>query len=643
MLKRAVYCKKDMIKRKEERGIMQRRYDEIYDAVVIGAGHAGVEACLALARLGLKTLVVTLSLDAISFMACNPAIGGTAKGHLVREVDALGGQMGISADHNLLQIRMLNTGKGAAVQSLRGQADKSAYHLYMKRVLEREKNLTVLQGEVAEILTENGKVVGVTTLQGQAFACKGVVVATGVYLNANIIIGEFRQETGPNGFCRATALTQCLLDMGIPTRRFKTGTPARVDRKTINFDAMTVQNGDEKLYPFSFMTDGFIENREPCWLTYTTEETKKIIMANIDRSPLYNGSIKSTGPRYCPSIEDKVMRFADKERHQIFIEPESASTDEMYVQGMSSSLPVDVQIAMYHSVIGLEKCRLMRYAYAIEYDCIDSTALYPSLMTKRVDGLFMAGQLNGSSGYEEAAAQGIMAGINCAMYIQDKTPVVLGRESSYIGVLIDDLVTKGTNEPYRMMTARAEHRLNLRQENADERLTPIGREVGLVSDERYARYLDKMNSLKKINEALERTVSPSFSAPLFAEIGDYVPHAGMSLREILKRSGVTAELLVKHFPELEKFDMRYLEEVATVAKYEGYLSKQQSAIERAKKLEDKALPQDADYLSIEGLRLEARQKLDKIRPLNLGQASRISGVSPADITVLMVWLARRGK
>ena len=406
---------------------------------------------------------------------------------------------------------------------------------------------------------------------------------------------------------------------------------------------MTVQNGDEKLYPFSFMTNGFIENREPCWLTYTTEETKKIIMANIDRSPLYNGSIKSTGPRYCPSIEDKVMRFADKERHQIFIEPESASTDEMYVQGMSSSLPVDVQIAMYHSVIGLEKCRLMRYAYAIEYDCIDSTALYPSLMTKRVDGLFMAGQLNGSSGYEEAAAQGIMAGINCARYIQGKKPVVLGRESSYIGVLIDDLVTKGTNEPYRMMTARAEHRLNLRQENADERLTPIGREVGLVSDERYARYLDKTNSLKMINEALERPVSPSFSAPLFAEIGDYVPHAGMSLREILKRSGVTAELLVKHFPELEKFDMRYLEEVATVAKYEGYLSKQQSAIERAKKLEDKALPQDADYLSIEGLRLEARQKLDKIRPLNLGQASRISGVSPADITVLMVWLARRGQ
>ena len=623
---------------------MQRKYDEIYDAVVIGAGHAGVEACLALSRLGLKTLVVTLSLDAISFMACNPAIGGTAKGHLVREVDALGGQMGISADYNLLQIRMLNTGKGAAVQSLRGQADKSSYHLFMKRVLEREKNLTILQGEVSNILTENGKVCGITTLQGQTFACKGVVVATGVYLNADIIIGEFRQQTGPNGFCRATALTDCLINMGIPTRRFKTGTPARVDKKTINFDAMQIQHGDEKLYPFSFMTDGFIENKEPCYLTYTTEETKKIIMANIARSPLYNGSIKSTGPRYCPSIEDKVMRFADKERHQIFIEPESASTDEMYVQGMSSSLPVDVQIAMYHSVIGLEKCRLMRYAYAIEYDCIDSTALYPSLMTKCTEGLFMAGQLNGSSGYEEAAAQGIMAGINCARYITGKAPVILGRESSYIGVLIDDLVTKGTNEPYRMMTARAEHRLNLRQENADERLTPIGREVGLVSDERYARYKEKMSQIEQINEALKTTVSPSVSAPLFEETGSgYVPRAGMSLREILKRSDVTASLLIRHFPQLEKFNIRYLEEVATVAKYEGYLTKQAQAIERTKKLDDKALPADADYLSIEGLRIEARQKLDKIRPLNLGQASRISGVSPADITVLMVWLARREK
>ena len=623
---------------------MQRKYDEIYDAVVIGAGHAGVEACLALSRLGLKTLVVTLSLDAISFMACNPAIGGTAKGHLVREVDALGGQMGISADYNLLQIRMLNTGKGAAVQSLRVQADKSSYHLFMKKVLEREKNLTILQGEVANILTENGKVCGITTLQGQTFACKGVVVATGVYLNADIIIGEFRQQTGPNGFCRATALTDCLINMGIPTRRFKTGTPARVDKKTINFDAMQIQHGDENLYPFSFMTDGFIENKEPCYLTYTTEETKKIIMANIARSPLYNGSIKSTGPRYCPSIEDKVMRFADKERHQIFIEPESASTDEMYVQGMSSSLPVDVQIAMYHSVIGLEKCRLMRYAYAIEYDCIDSTALYPSLMTKCTEGLFMAGQLNGSSGYEEAAAQGIMAGINCARYITGKAPVILGRESSYIGVLIDDLVTKGTNEPYRMMTARAEHRLNLRQENADERLTPIGREVGLVSDERYARYKEKMSQIEQINEALKTTVSPSVSAPLFEETGSgYIPRAGMSLREILKRSDVTASLLIRHFPQLEKFNIRYLEEVATVAKYEGYLTKQAQAIERTKKLDDKALPADADYLSIEGLRIEARQKLDKIRPLNLGQASRISGVSPADITVLMVWLARREK
>lgn len=619
------------------------KFDETYDAIVIGAGHAGVEACLALARLGFKTLVVTLSLDAIAFMACNPAIGGTAKGHLVREIDALGGQMGLSADANLLQIRMLNTGKGSAVQSLRGQADKQCYHNYMKHVLESQPNLTILQGEVAQILTENGKVCGVTTMQGQRFACKGIVVATGVYLNADIIIGEFRQQVGPNGFCRATALTDSLISLGIPTRRFKTGTPARVDKKTINFDVMQIQNGDEKLYPFSFMTDGFIENKQPCYLTYTTQQTKDIIMRNISRSPLYNGSIKSIGPRYCPSIEDKVMKFADKERHQIFIEPESANTDEMYVQGMSSSLPVDVQIEMYHSVIGLENCRLMRYAYAIEYDCIDSTALLPSLMTKCTEGLFLAGQLNGSSGYEEAAAQGLMAGINCARYLQDKQPVILGRESSYIGVLIDDLVTKGTNEPYRMMTARAEHRLRLRQENADERLTPIGREVGLVSDERYARLRDKMQQIEQINEELKEMIPPSASAALFDEAGTARTQNGLSLKDILRRPNVSAQLLAKHFEKLQKYNIRYLEEVATVTKYEGYLQKQQSAINQSQKLESKPLPEDTDYLSIEGLRLEARQKLNKIRPVNLGQASRISGVSPADITVLMVWLSRRGK
>lgn len=619
------------------------KFDETYDAIVIGAGHAGVEACLALARLGFKTLVVTLSLDAIAFMACNPAIGGTAKGHLVREIDALGGQMGLSADANLLQIRMLNTGKGSAVQSLRGQADKQCYHNYMKHVLESQPNLTILQGEVAQILTENGKVCGVTTMQGQRFACKGIVVATGVYLNADIIIGEFRQQVGPNGFCRATALTDSLISLGIPTRRFKTGTPARVDKKTINFDVMQIQNGDEKLYPFSFMTDGFIENKQPCYLTYTTQQTKDIIMRNISRSPLYNGSIKSIGPRYCPSIEDKVMKFADKERHQIFIEPESANTDEMYVQGMSSSLPVDVQIEMYHSVIGLENCRLMRYAYAIEYDCIDSTALLPSLMTKCTEGLFLAGQLNGSSGYEEAAAQGLMAGINCARYLQNKQPVILGRESSYIGVLIDDLVTKGTNEPYRMMTARAEHRLRLRQENADERLTPIGREVGLVSDERYARFCDKMQQIEHINEELKEMIPPSASAALFDEAGTARTQNGLSLKDILRRPNVSAQLLAKHFEKLQKYNIRYLEEVATVTKYEGYLQKQQSAINQSQKLESKPLPEDTDYLSIEGLRLEARQKLNKIRPVNLGQASRISGVSPADITVLMVWLSRRGK
>lgn len=622
--------------------IMQNEYDEIYDAVVVGAGHAGVEACLALSRLGFKTLCLTLSLDAIAFMACNPAIGGTAKGHLVREIDALGGQMGLSADANLLQIRMLNTGKGSAVQSLRGQADKNSYHTYMKRVLETQPNLTILQGEASRIITDNGKVVGIATLQGQKFACKGVVVATGVYLNADIIIGEFRQQVGPNGFCRATALTDNLISMGIPTRRFKTGTPARVDRKTINFDVMQVQHGDENLYPFSFMTDGFIQNTQPCYLTYTTQKTKDIIMQNIHRSPLYNGSIKSIGPRYCPSIEDKVMRFADKERHQIFVEPESANTDEMYIQGMSSSLPIDVQIAMYHSVIGLENCRLMRYAYAIEYDCIDSTALLPSLMTKCCEGLFLAGQLNGSSGYEEAAAQGLVAGINCARYLQNKAPVILGRESSYIGVLIDDLVTKGTNEPYRMMTARAEHRLHLRQENADERLTPIGREVGLVSDERFNKFNDKLRQMHDINEDLKTMIPPSQSASLFDEAGIARTQHGLSIKDILKRPNISAQLVAKHFDCLQKYDIRYLEEVATVTKYEGYLSKQQSAISQSQKLENKPLPQDIDYSTIEGLRLEARQKLNKIKPLNLGQASRISGVSPADITVLMVWLTRRG-
>lgn len=619
---------------------MSEIYDKNYDAIVIGAGHAGVEACLALARCGHKTLIVTLSLNSISFMPCNPSIGGTAKGHLVREIDALGGQMGLSADKNCLQLRMLNMGKGAAVQSLRSQTDKTTYHLYMKHVLEEEENLTILQAEVSDILTENGKVIGIKTTLNQTFYCKAIVVATGVYLNANIIIGDWNQKVGPNGFARATELTNSLIKLGIPTRRFKTGTPARIDKNSIDFSKMDIQNGDEKLYPFSFMTDGYIENKQPCYLTYTTEKTKEIILKNIDRSPLYNGSIHSVGPRYCPSIEDKIMRFKDKERHQIFIEPESSFTNEMYIQGMSSSMPFDVQIEMYHSVIGLENCKFMRYAYAIEYDCIDSLCLDNSLMVKHVPGLFLAGQLNGSSGYEEAAAQGIYAGINASQYIKNENPMVLTRDSSYIGVLIDDLVTKGTNEPYRMMTARAEHRLLLRQENADLRLTPIGRSVGLVKDDRWNRYQNKVEELEKIKTYIEKSISPKEYGPYFNSINENVPPNGITYKNMLKRSNVNAKNLMEYFNDLKQFSLRNLEEIETQIKYEGYLSKESTIIENNKKLENKILPKDINYLKIDGLRLEARQKLDKIKPQNLGQASRISGVSPADITVLLVYLSK---
>lgn len=618
-------------------------YQKNYDAIVIGCGHAGVEACLALSRLGHKTLAVTLSLDAIAFMACNPAIGGTAKGHLVREIDALGGQMGISADHNLLQIRMLNMGKGAAVQSLRGQADKTLYHHYMKNILETYPNLDILQGEVAQILTQNGKVTGIVTTLGQTFFADAIVVATGVYLNAHIIIGDNVTKTGPNGFSRATKLTDSLLSLDIPTRRFKTGTPARVDKNTINFDVMQVQNGDDEIYPFSFMTKGFVPNKEVCYLTYTTQKTKDIIMANIDRSPLYNGSIHSIGPRYCPSIEDKVMRFADKERHQIFIEPESSLTNEMYVQGMSSSLPFDVQLEMYKSVIGLEKVKIMRFAYAIEYDCIDSLCLTPYLMVKHISGLFLAGQINGSSGYEEAAAQGLIAGINASLYLKNKEPLVLTRDSSYIGVLIDDLVTKGTNEPYRMMTARAEHRLLLRQENADARLTPIGRQVGLVDDERWQSFNSKLDTIDDIKKKLDKLLPPKEFKNFFDSIGEPIPNNGLTYRDMLKRAGITFDMLMQYFDNLKLLDRRCFEEVATSIKYEGYLSKQKSIIDDINKLENKSLPQDIDYSLIKGLRIEARQKLDKIKPLNLGQASRISGVSPADITVLLVYLSKNNK
>lgn len=620
---------------------MENSKQMVFDAIVVGAGHAGVESALSLARLGLKTLLTTLSLDAISFLACNPAIGGTAKGHLVREIDALGGQMGITADRNLLQLRMLNMGKGAAVHSLRGQADKTAYHLDMKKTLETTPNLTLLQAEVAEIVCNDNKVQAIKTTLGQTFYCKGIVVASGVYLNSNIIIGDFRQNVGPNNFSNATHLTDCLKKLNIPLRRFKTGTPARVDKSTINFDVMEIQNGDDKIFPFSFMTDGYIENKQPCYLTYTTPKTKDIIMNNISRSPLYNGSIKSVGPRYCPSIEDKIMRFADKERHQIFIEPESAFTNEMYVQGMSSSMPFDVQLEMYRSVIGLENVKFTRFAYAIEYDCIDSLCLDSTLKVKHIDGLYMAGQLNGSSGYEEAAAQGLVAGINCAQYILGKSPVTLSRQSSYIGVLIDDLVTKGTNEPYRMMTARAENRLNLRQENADARLTPLGREIGLVSDERYSRFCQKMNTLDSLLKQLDQIAPPKQYSQFFDQIGENYSSNGISYHDMLKRANVNADNFSEYFTQFKQFDLRILQEATTRIKYEGYLLKQKDINDEGLKLEYKLLSPDIDYSEINGLRLEARQKLNKIKPTNLGQASRISGVSPADITVLMVWLNKK--
>ena len=612
-----------------------------YDAIVIGGGHAGVEAALALARTSLRTLMMTLTPDAIAYMACNPAIGGTAKGHLVREIDALGGQMGVNADATYLQMRMLNRGKGEAVHSLRAQSDKIKYHLTMKRTLEEQENLDILQAEAAEILTENGAVRGVKTTLGDTYLAKAVVVATGVYLNSDIITGEWRKESGPSGFANATHLTKSLMDLGLEVRRFKTGTPARLDGRTIDYSVMQAQEGED-VYPFSFMTEEKVVNTAKCYLTYTTQATKDVIMANLSRSPLYNGTIRSTGPRYCPSIEDKVVRFADKERHQIFIEPESAFTHEVYAQGMSSSLPFDVQEQMYHTVTGLEKARIVRYAYAIEYDCIDSTRLLPTLQVKGIEGLYTAGQINGSSGYEEAAAQGLMAGINASLRLREKAPLVLRRDEAYIGVLIDDLVTKGTNEPYRMMTARAEHRLHLRQENADMRLTPKGIEAGLVDDKRREKFEKKKAEAERFLPLLKKYPSRELSAAFLKSIGEG-GEGTYSYGQLFKRTGAGAEKAKEFFPEWKDCDTRVLGELITSCRYEGYLEKQKAAIEREKKMEDRLIPPDIDYLNMHGLRLEARQKLDKIRPLNLGQAARISGVSPADITVLMVRLSGRSE
>ena len=610
------------------------------DAVVVGAGHAGCEAALALARTGMNTVLLTLNLDSIGFMPCNPSIGGTAKGHLVREIDALGGEMGLVADKTALQIRMLNVGKGAAVQSLRAQSDKNAYHTEMKRVLETTPNLKILQAEATEILVDGGKVCGVVTHYGGIITCKSVILCTGVYLNSETITGDVVKKEGPNGFSAATHLTQNLIDLGFNVRRFKTGTPARLDGRTVDYAKCDIQHGDDDVYPFSFMSEKTPENKLPCYLTYTNQGTHKIIMENLDRSPLYNGVIQSTGPRYCPSIETKVVRFKDKERHQIFIEPEGADTLEVYVQGLSTSMPHDVQRAMYSSVVGLENAQIVRYGYAIEYDCIDTLDVLPTLEFKKVEGIYTAGQINGTSGYEEAAAQGLMAGLNASLKMQGKPPFVLRRDEAYIGVLIDDLVTKGTDEPYRMMTSRAEHRICLRQDNADFRLTPLGYQVGLVTKERFERYEKRYALYVELLERLNERLSPKVASPFLERYGYTGLNSGISYAEMMKRS-VPLKDIMAHFGLFAEYPKDILETVEITVKYEGYLKQGYEQIEKAKKLEEKLLPADIDYMKIEGLRLEAREKLNAIRPLNLGQASRISGVNPADVSVLMVYLAQR--